>query len=398
MKKLFKRIAILLVIALITPLILPSVPTLKGLTSTEVSAASKKATITPTKTTIGVYSSPQYIYINNQNYDAKYTMTSKNKKIATVKFYGDGGMINGISKGKTTITVTEKYKGKSRTVGKISVTVAGPKFDYKEITLGVTGVRSLPIIYYNQKAKYTIKSSDTSIVKIDKYGCAVGVKVGTAEVSVKETYKGKTTNLGSMKFTVAPASISENADYSINLNSYSWLNDLIYYIDINYYNKDAKYTAVSDDPTIVECTTRTDSDGYTSDVLNGLKTGTTKITLYEEYDGAKSVVGTINVTVKESPVESFKLSYEEDATQEYYLDDEYSGSRNLSYLFDIEPYDTTSIITYVSSNDKIVKVNSDGQVTPVSAGTAKITVSCGSFTQDINVIVSKSEYSDEEDY
>jgi hypothetical protein len=397
MKKSFKRFAVLLVIALLTPLILPCIPTMKGLTGAEAYAATKNASLNLKNATVGVYSSPEYLQIYNRKSGAKYTITPNNKKIATVKNYGDYAEITGVSKGKTTITVTEKYKNKKKTIGKVSVSVVGPKFDYKEITLGVGGYgRSLPIIYYNHKAKYTITSSDTSIVKIDKSGCAVGVKWGTADVSVTESYKGKTTKLGSMKFTVAPAKISEEANSTINLNDYITLEEFTYYV--NYYNDEAIYTAVSSDPTIVECATRTNSDGEEFDVLNGLKVGSTTITLYEEYAGAKNEVGTVNVTVKEIPVESFELSYIGDATQEYYLDDEYSGSRDLSYLFDVEPYDTTTPITYVSSNDSIVTVDNEGNVTPVSEGTAKITVSCGSFTQDITVIVSNSEYSDDEEY
>lgn len=390
MRKSFKRISVLLVIALLVPLILPCVPTMKGLTGTEVYAASKNASINIKKATVGVNSSPQYLYIRNAKTGAKYTMTSKNKKIATVKKDGYDAVINGISKGKTTITVTEKYKGKTKNVGNVAVTVVGAKFENKELTLGVGNEKGI-IDYYNPKAKYTFKYSDSSIVKIDKKGAAVGLKLGTTTVSVTESYKGKTTDLGSMKITVAPASIDQNTKYSIYLNSYASTYDLLEYANIINFNDDAIYTAISADPTIVEVANLTSTDGQKYEVLNGLKTGSTTITINEEYDGVKNVLGTVAITIIENPVESFKLFDEEDATQEYYLDDEYSGSRDLSELFDVVPYETTTPITYVSSNNNIVKVDNKGNVTPVSVGTAKITVSCGSFTQDINVIVGKSE-------
>ena len=307
MRKSFKRIAVLLVIALLAPLILPCIPTMKGLIGTEVYAASKNASLNMTNTTVGVYSSPEYISINHQKSEATYTMTSKNKKIATLKNEG----IIGISKGKTTITVIEKYKGKTKTVGNVTVSVVGPKFKKKKQTLGVGYFSSIPILYYNKKAKYSIKSSDSSVVKIDKNGYAIGVNWGTATVSVVESYKGKTTKLGSMKFAVTPASIDQNSDGTIYLNSYVTMDDLLYFVSITYHNRNAIYTAVSSDPTIVEITTMT-SYGERCDTFNGLKIGSTIITIYEEYAGIKNVLGTINMKVKENPVESSELYDDED--------------------------------------------------------------------------------------
>ena len=202
MKNLLKRIAVLLVIALLAPVVLPSVPMLNGLSNVEVYAASKSASVNLDSATIGIASSPEYIYIDNEKADAKYTITSKDKKIAKVNKYGE---IIGVSLGKTTVNITEKYKGKVKTVGKVSITVVGPKFDAKEISIGVNDRRGIPIIYYNNKAKYTYKSSDSSIVKLDKYGLATGLKWGSADISVTETYKGKTTELGSIKVSVVPA-------------------------------------------------------------------------------------------------------------------------------------------------------------------------------------------------
>ncbi len=388
MRKSFKRIAVLLVIALLAPLILPCIPTMKGLIGTEVYAASKNASLNMTNTTVGVYSSPEYISINHQKPGATYTMTSKNKKIAMVKNRG----IIGISKGKTTITVTEKYKGKTKTVGNVTVSVAGPKFEKKEITLGIGGFDNyIPILYYNKKAKYTFECSDSSIVKIYKDGYVVGVKFGTTTVSVTESYKGKTTKLGSMKITVALATIDRNTESYIYIYDYDTLDCLLDNANIKNFNEDAVYTAVSADPTIVEIDNRIDYDGQILK-LKGLKAGTTIITIYEEYMGIKKLLGTVNIEVKENPVESFELYDDEDATQEYYLDEILTDWRKLSDLFDIEPYDNTTPITYVSSNDNIVKVDNKGYVIPISEGTAKITVSCGRFTQEITINVSDSKY------
>ena len=114
--------------------------------------------------------------------------------------------------------------------------------------------------------------------------------------------------------------------------------------------KKATYSAVSADPSIITCGAKKDSDGASYFALTGVKTGTTKVTIYEEYQDVKNEVGSISITVKEVPVESFELykDYLDEVnklpTIIYYLDDEESGYRELQSLFELEPYDTTTPI------------------------------------------------------
>ena len=49
------------------------------------------------------------------------------------------------------------------------------------------------------------------------------------------------------------------------------------------------------------------------------------------------------------------------------------------------PADTTDTVTFVSSNPDVATVNSDGQITAVSAGTATITVTCGNVSKSCTV-------------
>jgi uncharacterized protein YjdB len=401
MKKLLKRIAVLLVIALIAPVVLPSIPLLKGLSSTDVYAATQKASLENKKATVGISSTPEYIYINNSNEDASYTFKSNDKKIATVNKYGD---IKGVKKGSTTITVSEKYKGKTKTVGKVAVKVVGAKLITKELQVGANSYAQWIVIdYLNSKATYKFKSSDNKIATVDESGFVMGLKTGSADISISETYKGKTAKLGTVKVTVAGASISEDSkDVNLGVNSETALTGLI---SIENQNYEAEYTAESADTSIVTCESVTDPDtSEKSFVLKGAAVGTTTLTVYENYQGDKKALGTVNVTVKEIQVEDFTF-YSDDLDTEngvptitYYLDDLSPDWSSLQYLFEISPYNATTPVTCVSDKETVVKVDNDGNVTPVGEGTAKISVSCGKFTYDIQVIVKKSEDTDSEDY
>ncbi len=79
----------------------------------------KKATIKSKSITLTVGSSKK-ITIKNKQKKASYTFGSKNKKIASVS---KAGVIKAKKAGKTKITVKEKLNKKTRTVGKVSVTV-----------------------------------------------------------------------------------------------------------------------------------------------------------------------------------------------------------------------------------------------------------------------------------
>lgn len=400
MKKSLKRIAVLLVIALLAPIILPSVPLMKGLTSTDVYAATAKAKIGNSKATTGISGTPEYLYIENRNDNATYSYISKDKKIATVDKYG---YIKGVKKGTTTITVSEKYKGKTKTVGKVTVKVVGAKLVTKELEVGAGSyAKGIVIQYLNSKANYKFKSSDSTAVTVDESGFVMGKKIGSANISISETYKGKTTKLGSVKVTVAGASVSEDTkDVNVGVNSKSYLTGII---DINNQNYKAIYTAESADSSIISGETVTDTEMEEQYfVLKAAAVGTTTLTVYEEFEGEKKSIGTVNITVKEIQVEDFEF-YSEDLdekdglpTIEYYLDDEYPDWSKLRDLFDTNPYNATTPITYVSSNEGVVKVDSDSKVTPVAAGTAKITVSCGKFTYDIQIVVKESEDSDSDE-
>lgn len=476
MKRVFRRFAILLVITLLAPTFLSFVPFIGSLTVQEVKAEQLKTELEKTEATVGVSSSPEYIYLIGINEGAVYSYTSDNPKIATISEYG---AINGVAKGKTTITVKQTLEGVVTEVGKVSVSVVGPKIAEKSVDVGLNSTNSAPVNYMNYNAVYTFKSADTKIAKVDQYGTITGLKYGKTTISVSEKYKGKTVKLGSFSVNVVTGKIAEkemsvavaSSGYAqifikyynpqavykfksantkiatvdeygyvsgvkkgtttvsvtetfnkktvqlgsitikvmgaailpssekiiIGINSSNYLTSAVL---IDFYNYSATYTCTSADEGIV-------SAGYEEDrwgsyyKIRGVALGTTQITVFEEYNGTKTKVGTVNVTVKEIPATDMQIytdwleMVDGVPTMTYYLDD-YWGSYVSDYYYK-EPYDATTPVTYSSSDEAVVTVDNNGSITLHAAGTSMITITCGDFTAQLQIIVKESFYSDSSD-
>jgi uncharacterized protein YjdB len=465
-----KRIAVLLCIVFIAPSILSCIPTLNMVSTA--SAASTKASLGITSGTIGVYSTPEYLYIEHYNSNATYTFTSSDSKIAIVDEYG---IVTGVKKGKTTILVNETLNGETVKIGTYTANVVTASLYKEELNVGINSYGYVPIQFLNNKATYTYKSSDTSVLKVDKDGSLEGIKQGKATISVSETYNKKTTKIGSYTVNVIPAALglkevevpvsdvsynevyidyrNSKATYTfkssdtkvvkvdkqgfitgvkegsatitvsetynkktrkvgtlkvnvvgpyihpdwrsieIGINSSNYLSGLFY---IAYQNYEATYTCESSDPAIVSVQNQVDAWGYSSYMVNGVSLGTATLTVYEEYNGNKKEIGTVKVTVKEFPIKEFYinpyyLEADKDALSiDYYLNYDYSYS-SISYYFYIDPYNTTTPVTYTSSNEAVATVDEKGVVTPVSTGTTQITATCGEYKGSIEIVVKPAE-------
>ncbi len=389
MTKFMRRIAVLLCICLMAPTVLNCIPNVNVNTTAEAMAAAKtKAKLYTKKGSIGIASTPEYIYIEDQNYDAKYTFTSSNKKIVTVD---KNGKLTGVAKGTAKITVKETYKKKTVNVGTFTVSVVNSKLSSKSIEVPLFASYYLPLEYRNYKAKYSGEVADPTIATVNEDGLLVGLKEGKTTVTISETYKKKTRKLGNLTVTVKAPSINpESAKVTLGVNQITDPFSLIYIDD---YSWNTAYTFESADPTIVSVN-QVSEDGYIYQTLKGEKVGTTTMTVAAEYQGEKVTVGTVEVTVAEIPVTSFGFDsdYKDENntfTKTFYIgDDDYNY---LNYYLLKEPYNATTPVTFTSSDPSIATVDADGKVKALKEGTVEITATCGTFS-DKAVITIESEY------
>lgn len=282
MNKRVKRIAILLILALLAPAFLSFVPSMKSLTTAEVSAATTRSKLGINKLTIGVNSSPEYVYIENYDGNATYTYSSSNKKVAVI---GEYGTINGVSKGKATITVTEVLNGTETELGKIAISVVGAALYSKELKVGVKDGQYIFVNYSNNKAEYKFKSADTKTATVDKFGCVTGVKKGKTTISVTEILNGKTTKLGSVTVSVISAELAEK-EFEVPVNQVGY-----YGVYLKYQNPDAVYKYKSAYTKILTV------DKY--GLITGIKVGSTTISVTETYNKKTVDVGTVKINVVE---------------------------------------------------------------------------------------------------
>lgn len=349
MSKHLKRIAFLVIFTLVAPAIISFIPSVPSLTAKEVSAA----TLESTPITVGINSSGEYVNLLNQNKSATYTYESADESIAKVTEYG---WLVAVSKGSTTITVKETVNGVTTELGKVKVNVTGPQLA-ENMTVGLGSSETIPLNYTNWDAKYTVKSSNTKIVKVNKYNEAIGVKYGTAKLTVTEKCKGIKTKIGVITVKVAKASITDQ-ELSIGVNSGDTS------ISIDDRNAKAIYKFKAADKKIVKLS----KDGY----LTGLKRGSTTVKVTETNKKKTRTLGTVTVKVVGASIDPAYNSITISLNQ----------TSSVEGLMNIRNQNFDATYTCQSSDNNIVYAgnieNEDGdsyfRIKGASSGTATLTV------------------------
>ena len=270
-----------------------------------------------------------------------YTIKSSKKKIVTV---GADGILRGIKKGKSTLTVTT-YNGK---VAKCTVVVVNrpkkvsAKVDKPSMGLGETG-RISYTLPKKSAGHVTYSSDDPDIVEVDAAtGKMKAVGLGTTKVRVT-TYNKKSSavsvTVGNVPVTLTFPSDEFVMGEGMTVSSAAEVNEGA--------AAGIQYTVA--DPAIAS---------FSSGEIKAKKQGETKLTA-TTYNG---LTATCRLVVKPKPTKVTlpfkKLSI-------------YKGDK-----VQLEPSvgDSASTFRYSSSNTKKVKVSKDGVVTGVAKGSAYITI------------------------
>ncbi len=235
---------------------------------------------------------------------------------------------------------------------------------------GTVGISSSPeyirIANFNDNAKYSYSSGNKKVATVDKHGKITGVAKGSAKITVKETYKGKTVTVGIYSVSVVGSKLSSK-EIAIPLFS-------AYVSPIQYQNFKAEYSGDTADPSIVKL----DKDGS----LIGLKAGGTTVTVKETYKGKTRSLGKVTVTVIPPSVNPDYTKVSLGINQ---VIDPYT-------LISIDNYSWSAEYTYESADPSVVSLtveNHYGSPYPVmkglKLGTTTVTIYCEYEGQKITV-------------
>ena len=350
---------------------------------------------------LGKYS----IQVQNSKKGASYTFTSSNKKVATVKASKTTGYLTGIKAGTTTITVKQKLKGKTTTVGTCKVTVknatvkASAETSKELLSVGTgtwfysDGTEPICVIQnMNPKATYSFVSNSKDFRMSQKmesmpvwgddfYVYAqtyTAKKAGTYTVTVKETYKKKTKTLGKIKVKVHDNGLRED-NVTLPVGGDLNLQDLL-----KYYNGGWVVDCAEED--ILE---PGEPDWNGNPTVHAIKPGTAKLKFsYKDYekDTQGEQFGVCTVTVVEVKVTDIQLEKEIINVCE---DDQGYDPLNYKYTLITDPEDFyyNGDVTFTSSDEKVVSISSEGTCQIEGAGTATVTITAGDVSKTVTVIV-----------
>lgn len=392
--KLFKLLALMLLLAIF---VLPS-----GILTNTAQAAAKPSV--EAKMTIGTgsivgsfdfYSKEEGKYslsVSDPVKNATYSFTSSNTKVLTVKASGTVAYLTGVKAGTATITVNQKLSGKTTKVGTCAVTVKNSVIHQDfvpELPLG-SSAASEPLVfdYRNNDATYTYASNSKNFSMSETIKKFDGMNFisqsftakapGTYTITVKETYNKITRTVGTIKYTVKKATVS--AEGSVDLGGDVWAFELL-----NNYRTDVPYYFTSDDKKVLDIVS---DKNYVS--LKGLAEGTTTLKIYENAKAAdeSKLIGKCKITVKKVKLTDLNIDFDETEA--------YVGGDPIEFSVEKEPYNAFDEITVTSSNPNVAKVSEldeegFGTISPVSAGTATITITCGDITKTQDITVSEED-------
>ena len=320
--------------------------TYNGLEATcpvQVVAAPKKVTL-PTKTlSIGV---KEEVVLRPDVGDSAstYTYSSSNKKIATVT---SEGVVRGVKKGSTTITVKTYNKKKVKLKVKVVKAPGSVKLSPSALELAVQETGSLkPVFPKDTSAGVTYKSSDPAVASVDPgTGAVTGVAPGTAKITAT-THNGK-----KAKATVTVFAQPEWVDLDVDFIELAQEQTRALQVSLSPESR-SPLTFKSADIDVAKVS----KDG----VITGVGAGSTVISVQTN---VPEVSAQVSVTVVPAP-DSVKLSQKAMTL----------NAGETTALVPIIPEGTMAAYSYESSDPAVATISEEGSVVAVSRGVATLTV------------------------
>ena len=295
--------------------------------------------------------------------DKSVTWTSSDKKVATVDANGN---VKAISAGTATIMaksgdVTTSCEVTVYTVPASSVTLNKSTL---ELAIGGSEQLSATVLPENTTDKsVTWASSDNSIATVDTNGNVTAVSVGSGTITV--SCGEVTANCEVTVITIAASSVTlDKSTLELIVGSSDKLTATV--SPANTTDKSVKWTSSDASVVAVNASGRI--------VAKAAGTATITATCGEATASCKVTVLPVAVTSVTLNKTSMSLTM--------------GGSGQLTAT--VSPTNATDkSVTWTSSDKSIATVDANGKVTPVSAGTATITATCGGKTASCKVTVSK---------
>jgi|GEM_PF-969054 len=282
--------------------------------------------------------------------DKSVVWSSSNKSIATVD---ENGIVNGISKGSITITVTTNSGGKKATC-KVTVNLAVGSVELNKDETTIDAGKSETLVAKVSPVDATIKtvtwaSSDPKIATVSNKGVVKGIKAGTVTITVKTTDGGYeaicevTVNQPVTSISLDKKTLTVNVGFDGELNATVGPESAT--------EKSVVWSSSNESIATVE-----------NGVVTGVGKGSATITATTVSGNKKA---TCKVTVNVA-VESVELNKDETTID---------AGKSETLVATVGPTGATvKTVTWTSSNPKIATVSNKGVVKGIKAGTVTITV------------------------
>ncbi len=290
--------------------------------------------------------------------DQKVNWTSSNPEVVTVA----DGVVTAVAPGTATIIATTSDGGKTVTcnvtINPKPIPVEGVSVEVEavEIAEGETTKIVVTITPDDATVKdVTFSSSDEAVATVDEEGNITAVGPGTATITITTADGGKT---ATCEVTVNPKVVPvEGIAFTKDQVSVIEGEKVLLYVSFTPKNaSDKRVTWSSSDTGVATIDTKGN--------VTGVKPGTATITV-KTTDGGKTATCEVTVTKKPTPVSGVKINRTA-------LSLTVGGAADL--VATVSPEDATNKkVIWSSSDESIVKVDQNGEVTAVKKGTAKVT-------------------------